>query len=306
MAETNHILLAGENMAPIEQAHLLRGFSAKKTPLKWIRFFRLCVMQREVGQKALNKKLRNMWIILAILGAIATVILLPFSLFAIIPLVIVGAIFNYRFKKEFNEKYSDGYDFFASYFTALFTLMEEEMPFGGVISLKANVKNTISPEFLKSSNDAKFETSGFISGKEEFYEKEIAEGICELRDGAEANFSFVEVLRSRIINKYGTSGKRKTKYKYKTTYPFVLKLKIPKNTYSIKPELNLQDVHMEEDSDFYYMKAKRKFDIKEERPEDYSPYMYNSIQLFSVDYFTLEVMNLLNICYGCFTLKNAA
>lgn len=304
MLENSNILLSSENMAPIEQAHLLRGFSSKKTPIKWIRFFKLCVLQREEALKARKKKTAIMWGILLGIFILITILAPKIFILALLILLILGGILNYIYRRNFNKKYADGYDFFASYFTALFTLIEEEMPETGVISLRANVKKTMSSEFFKSSNDANFKTQGFISGVEKFYEREICNGTCQLKDGAEANFSFIEVLRNRVINKRGISGKRKVKNKYKTTYPFILKMKIPKSLYILKSDVNSYDLKIEEDDNFYYLRVKRKFDIREEKPEDYSPYMYNSIHLFSVDYFTLEVMNLLNTCYGCFILRN--
>jgi hypothetical protein len=305
MSKNPSILLSAGNMAPIEQAHLLRGFSSKKTPLKWIRFFRLCVLQRE---KAENKTSRNqMFVVISFLvGIVLTFLfLLDFFWYISIPLLIITIIFLSYFQRAFNKKYSDGYDFFASYFSALFTLMEEEMPENGVISLKANVKNTLSNEFLKSENEPKPNSSYSSRNiKNEYFEKEICSGTCLLKDGSEAFFSFTELTRQRIIKRNKTRGRVKTKKKYKSVYPFILKMKFPKSTYSLNQDLKLDDIQFSEDDEFYYMRAKRKFDIKEEKPEDYSPYTYNSIQLFSVDYFTLEVMNLLNLCYGCFTLKS--
>jgi hypothetical protein len=304
MSKNPSILLSAGNMAPIEQAHLLRGFSAKKTPLKWIRFFRLCVLQRE---KALNKTRKKQgFVFLCFTVSIILTLLFFIDFFwqIAIPSLIIMILGMYSFKREFKKKYSDGYDFFASYFSALFTLMEEEMPEDGVISLKANVKDTLSKEFLKNSTKPKWDTTTLSTIQNDFYEKEICSGSCLLKDSSEAFFSFTEMTRQRIIKRNKTRGRVKTKNKYKSAYPFILKMKFPKSTYSLNQDLKLGDIQFSEDDEFYYMRAKRKFDIKEEKPEDYSPYTYNSIQLFSVDYFTLEVMNLLNLCYGCFTLKS--
>ncbi|MDY3338066.1 hypothetical protein PG279_02610 [Riemerella anatipestifer] len=144
MLENSNILLSSENMAPIEQAHLLRGFSSKKTPIKWIRFFRLCVLQREEALKARKKKTAIMWGILLGIFILITILAPKIFTLALFVLLVLGGILNYIYRRNFNKKYADGYDFFASYFTALFTLMEEEMPETGVISLRANVKKTMS------------------------------------------------------------------------------------------------------------------------------------------------------------------
>ncbi|WP_294276711.1 hypothetical protein [uncultured Chryseobacterium sp.] len=304
MAEYYNIQLTTEDMAPIERAHLHRGFSSKKTPLKWIRFFRMCVLQRELSLKKRKKKSYTLWIAYFII-AVAVIFLVPGYWIAVnIILFLVVLIMDARYRREFRKNYTDGYDFFSDYFSALFTLIEEELPQLGIIHFTANVKDTLAgAEYLKSSADATFETRGFISGKEEFYEKEIAQGYCTLKDGAEVSFSFVEKVRKRIIKKRGTSGKRKTKQKYKSVYPFILKIKLPKSMYQLKTDIDKGDIQMEEDDSFYYMKARRKFDIKDENPDDYSAYQYRSTPVFSVEYFSLEVVNLFNICYGCFTLK---
>ncbi|WP_100074535.1 hypothetical protein [Chryseobacterium camelliae] len=304
MAEYYNIQLTTEDMAPIERAHLHRGFSSKKTPLKWIRFFRMCVLQRELSLKKRKKNSYTLWIAYFIIAA-AMIFLVPGYWIAVnIILFVVALIMDARYRREFRKNYTDGYDFFSDYFSALFTLIEEELPQLGTIHFTANVKETLAGvEYLKSSEDATFETRGFISGKEEFYEKEIAQGYCTLKDSAEVSFSFVEKVRKRIIKKRGTSGKRKTKQKYKSVYPFILKLKLPKSVYQLKTDIDKADIQMEEDDSFYYMKARRKFDIKDENPDGYSAYQYRSTPLFSVEYFSLEVVNLFNICYGCFTLK---
>ncbi|ANF52211.1 hypothetical protein A0O34_17555 [Chryseobacterium glaciei] len=304
MAEYYNIQLTTEDMAPIERAHLHRGFSSKKTPLKWIRFFRMCVLQRELSLKKRKKKTNTLWIAYFII-AIAMIFLVPSYWFVVnIILFVVVLVMDVRNRREFRKNYTDGYDFFSDYFSALFTLIEEELPQLGTIHFTANVKETLAGvEHLKSAEDATFETPGFISGKEEFYEKEIGQGYCTLKDGAEVSFSFVEKVRKRIINKKGLSGKRKTKEKYKSVYPFILKLKLPKSIYQLKTDIDKSDIQLEEDESFYYMKARRKFDVKDENPDDYSAYQYNSTPLFSVEYFSLEVVNLFNICYGCFTLK---
>lgn len=304
MAEYYNIQLTTEDMAPIERAHLHRGFSSKKTPLKWIRFFRMCVLQRELSLKKRKKKSYTLWIAYFII-AVAVIFLVPGYWIAVnIILFLVVLIIDARYRREFRKNYTDGYDFFSDYFSALFTLIEEELPQLGIIHFTANVKDTLAgAEYLKSSADATFETRGFISGKEEFYEKEIAQGYCTLKDGAEVSFSFMEKVRKRIIKKRGTSGKRKTKQKYKSFYPFILKIKLPKSMYQLKTDIDKGDIQMEEDDSFYYMKARRKFDIKDENPDDYSAYQYRSTPVFSVEYFSLEVVNLFNICYGCFTLK---
>lgn len=304
MAEYYNIQLTTEDMAPIERVHLHRGFSSKKTPLKWIRFFRMCVLQRELSLKKRKKKSYTLWIAYFII-AVAVIFLVPGYWIAVnIILFLVVLIMDARYRREFRKNYTDGYDFFSDYFSALFTLIEEELPQLGIIHFTANVRDTLAgAEYLKSSADATFETRGFISGKEEFYEKEIAQGYCTLKDGAEVSFSFVEKVRKRIIKKRGTSGKRKTKQKYKSVYPFILKIKLPKSIYQLKTDIDQADIQMEEDDSFYYMKARRKFDIKDENPDDYSAYQYRSTPVFSVEYFSLEVVNLFNICYGCFTLK---
>jgi hypothetical protein len=305
MTNNPSILLSAANMAPIEQAHLLRGFSAKKTPLKWIRFFRLCVLQREKAQNKTRKKQGFVFLCFTVSIILTLLFFIDFFWQIAIPSLIIMIVGLYGFQREFKKKYSDGYDFFASYFSALFTLMEDEMAENEVISLKANVKETFSKEFLKSKEEP--EPISPLSRRKiiiEFYEKEICSGTCLLKDGSEAVFSFIETTRKRTAKTTSRSGKRtKTKKKYKSVYPFILKMKFSKSTYALMPGVNFGDLQMEEDEGFYYLRAKRKFDIKEEKPEDYSPYTYNSIQLFSVDYFTLEVMNLLNLCYGCFTLK---
>ncbi|UZT97942.1 hypothetical protein ODZ84_22700 [Chryseobacterium fluminis] len=304
MAEYYNIQLTTEDMAPIERAHLHRGFSSKKTPLKWIRFFRMCVLQRELSLKKRKKKTNTLWISYFII-AVVMIFLVPGYWIAVnIILFVVVLVMDSKNRREFKKNYTDGYDFFSDYFSALFTLIEEELPQLGTIQFTANVKETLAGvEHLKSAEDAIFETPGFISGKEEFYEKEIGKGYCTLKDGAEISFSFVEKVRRRIIKKKGLSGKRKTKEKYKSVYPFILKLKLPKSIYQLKTNVDKADIQIKEDESFYYMKARRKFDVKDENPDDYSAYQYKSTPLFSVEYFSLEVVNLFNICYGCFTLK---
>lgn len=304
MAEYFNIQLTTEDMAPIERAHLHRGFSSKKTPLKWIRFFRMCVLQREVAIKKRKKK-TNILLVGFLIIATAVFYLVPAYWIAVnITLFVAVIVMDFRYRREFRKNYSKGYDFLSDYFSALFTLIEEELPQFGTIQFTANVKETLAgTEYLNSSMDATFKTPGFISGKEEFYEKEIGKGYCTLKDGAEVSFSFVEKVRRRIIKKRGTSGKRKTKQKYKSVYPFILKLKLPKSIYQLKADIDKANIQLEEDESFYYLKARRKFDIKDENPNGYSAYQYNSAPLFSVEYFSLEVVNLFNICYGCFTLK---
>jgi hypothetical protein len=302
MAEYYNIQLTTEEMAPIERAHLHRGFTSTKTPLKWIKFFRLCVIQREVQLKKKNKKLWTIWISFFVVSAIL-LFATKYGIFINFILFIIAIIFAVKTGNEFRKNYTDGYDFFSDYFSALFTLIEEELPQLGTIRLTANVRETIDTPNLTSTQDTTTETRGFISGREEFYEKEISNGSCKLKDGTEVDFSFVEKVRKRIITKRGISGKRKTKHKYKSVYPFILKMSVPKSIYQLKPDVDKSDIQIEEDDSFYYLKARRKFDVTDNDQNNHSPYVYEGAPLISVEFFSLEIVNLFNISYGCFTLK---
>ncbi|TWP29415.1 hypothetical protein ETU09_02930 [Apibacter muscae] len=301
------INLVTENMAPIERALLLKGFSSTKTPLKWIKFFRLCVLQKQKEKKKINN--RNLLIIFSLL-----IVYLPlcYLLYDLMPLpIILGfilALFTVVYikykKREFRKKFGNGHEFFSDYFSALFTLIEEELPELGTIQLTANMEDSLDHKFLVERKDAHFKTQGFISGKEEFYEKEITKGTSILKDGSEVQFSFVEKTRKRIIRKRGTSGKSKVKYKYKCVFPFIVKIKFPKTTYVLKKNI-ASNIQLNEDENFYYLKVRRKFDVRKEQPKHYSQNLSgNSIELFPIEYFTLEVINLFNICFGQFNLKN--
>ena len=78
-------------------------------------------------------------------------------------------------------------------------------------------------------------------------------------------------------------------------------MKIPKDTYLLKPEIDRTVLEMAEDPNYYIIKTQRKFDIKNENPEKYEAYTMSSIEMFSSDYFALELINLINISYGCVT-----
>ncbi|MGM5630826.1 hypothetical protein O2K51_07965 [Apibacter raozihei] len=292
------------DMAPIERAYLLKGFSAKKRPLQWIKFFRLCVIQKESQQKKMNKKNK---IFIGITIFIGILLLIMFQInFIFLAMFIVGIcciVILYR-KNRFNKKYGNGYEFFAEYFSAFLTLIEEELTSSGTLHLTANINKTTSSKYLKNKTPAHSNTRGFISGQNLFFEKEIAQGSCKLKDGSLLNFSFVDRTRKRVINKKSLSGKHKTKYKYKSVYPFVMQMQISKSLYSIKSKIN-QEVKINQDNDFYYVKVQRKFDIRKEQPKLYSQTRNsNTIRVFPVEYFVLEVTNLLNLSLGQFQLKN--
>ncbi|SNR16478.1 hypothetical protein [Tenacibaculum jejuense] len=293
--------------APIERAHLLRGFNSKKTPVKWIRFFRACVLQREIAETKKKKKLKKVWVAFFIFSAIAFIgpfIFLPLGILFpfIFVFLIVAALINYFTNKKFKNKFADGFDFFADYFSAFFTLIEEDLQPQSKISLQANLKNTVSKESFVNEEPYDSNTRGFISGKQNYYERVISKGSCFFNDGSLISFQFTEKIRERIVKKRGSvSGKRKTKYKFKSVYPFALKMKIPKSKYSLKPNISSELTQVVEENDFYVFKTIRKFDTKKERPDQYNPYNESSITTFAVDYFSLEVINLINTCYSCVT-----
>ncbi|PKV52992.1 hypothetical protein ATE84_5125 [Aquimarina sp. MAR_2010_214] len=291
--------------APIERAHLHRGFTSKKTPLKWIRFFRACVLQREHANDKKKKELKKIWI-----GALSLIVLgfiiNYFFYFPVFILIIaslgIAILFTIKINSKFRKKYTDGFDFFSDYFSAFFTLIEEDLQPQSRISLEANVKDTIQSTNLIKQEKHDANTSGFISGNNYYYEKEISKGSCFLSDGSMLSFNFTERLRNRIITKRGrVSGKQKTKQKYKSVYPFVLKMKIPKTKYILKKEVDKSNIQLAEDTSFYIVKTTRKFDIKNEHPEKYQPYSSSSIEMFSSDYFALELINLINVSYSCVT-----
>ncbi|SDE86582.1 hypothetical protein [Cellulophaga baltica] len=290
--------------APIERAHLHRGFSSKKTPLKWIRFFRACVLQRESANTKKKKEIKKVWLITV--GAIILshlidyVAYFPTTLF-FIAAIITAIILNVRIKKKFKKNYTEGFDFFSDYFSAFFTLIEEDLQPQSRITLEANVKDTIEKSNLQKEEEYTSENRSFLSGKDFYYEKIISKGSCFLSDGCTLNFSFSERLRSRIVKKRSASGKRKTKQKYKSIYPFILKMKIPKDKYVLNTANDRSTLELAEDAEFYIIKTTRKFDIKNEHPEKYEPYRSSSISMFSSDYFALELINLINVSYGCVT-----
>ncbi|WP_028888854.1 hypothetical protein [Tenacibaculum ovolyticum] len=302
--------------APIERAHLHRGFTSKKTPVKWIRFFRACVLQRQVAEDEKKKKIKEMWKFFFIYLAISFSCLIfsgvlpflslifPFLFFFVFMFLIIAIIQNYRINQKFKKNFTNGFDFFADYFSAFFTLIEEDLQPLSKINLKANLKETISKDNLIKKDKYDSKTSGFLSGKENYYERIISSGSCFFSDSSLVSFQFTEKIRERIINKRGRiSGKRKTKYKFKSVYPFAIKMKIPKSKYNLKSNINQEDTNMIEEGDFYVFKAFRKFDTKKERPTEYNPHIKNSITAFGIDYFSLEIINLINTCYSCVTPK---
>lgn len=299
--------------APIERAHLHRGFNAKKTPVKWIRFFRACVLQREVAEGKKRKKIKKIWIIFfsVLIGSFVTIPLVAISPYLkvipgflailIFPVLIVSIIMTYRTNKKFKKNFIKGFDFFADYFSALFTLIEEDLQLESKIALEANLKDTVTKENLIKNESYSSETRGFLSGKEEHYERVISKGSCFFNDESLIFFQFTEKTRKRIIKKRGSSGKRKIKHKYRAAYPFTIKMKIPKIKYQLNTAIDTKQVSFVEDDEYYVFKVYRKFDVKSENPEQYSPYQKSSITSFAVDYFSLEVINLINTCYSCVT-----
>ncbi|MEP2240131.1 MAG: hypothetical protein ABJI22_17320 [Maribacter sp.] len=299
--------------APIERAHLHRGFSSKKTPIKWIRFFRACVLQREIAREQKSKTIKKIWFIL--LGVfLCNFIAIPLNfisetigaIFTVIgmlacPGLIVAGIMTYLTNRKFKKNFTDGFDFFADYFSALFTLIEEDLQLDSKIALEANVKDTITEENLIKNESYTSESRGFISGIEKNYERVISKGSCFFNDESLIFFQFSERTRERIIKKRGSSGKRKTKYKYRAAYPFTIKMKIPKRKYQLNPTIDTSQISFAEDNEYYVFKVYRKFDVKKENPDQYNPYEESSISSFAVDYFSLEVINLINTCYSCVT-----
>ncbi|TPN85983.1 hypothetical protein [Aquimarina algicola] len=305
MSQQGTVLTAEQfSGAPIERAHLHRGFKSKKTPLKWIRFFRACVLQRENANIKKKKELKKIWFGAVILIALGFLInyffYFPFFLF-ILAVIGVAIILTSKTKSKFRKNYTDGFDFFSDYFSAFFALIEEDLQPQSRISLEANVKNTMQSANLVKQEKHQSNTRGFISGSNYYYEKEISNGSCFLSDGCMLSFNFTERLRNRVVKKRSASGKRKTKQKYKSVYPFVLKMKIPKAKYILKSEVDTSDIQLAEDTDFYIVKTIRKFDIRNEHPEKYQPYASSSIEMFSSDYFALELINLINVSYSCVT-----
>ncbi|SHK22756.1 hypothetical protein [Maribacter aquivivus] len=299
--------------APIERAHLHRGFNSKKTPVKWIRFFRACVMQREIAREFKNKRIKNTWFIFLgiFVGSFVTIPLssispslgiIPGALGVLVfPGIIIAIITTYRTNRKFKKNFTEGFDFFADYFSALFTLIEEDLQLDSKIALEANVKDTVTDENLIKNESYTSESRGFISGVEKNYERVISKGSCFFNDESLIFFQFSERTRKRIIKKRGSSGKRKTKHKYRAAYPFTIKMKIPKHKYQLNPTIDTSQISFAEDDQYYVFKVYRKFDVKKENPDQYNPYEESSISSFAVDYFSLEVINLINTCYSCVT-----
>lgn len=294
--------------APIERAHLHRGFKSKKTPIKWIRFFRACVLQRENANSKRRSFIKKSWILFIGSGIIMTIVADFYHFYIALPIIlslITAIVVNYLTNKKFNKNYTDGYDFFSDYFSAFFTLIEEDLIPQTRILLQASVKKTVESSNLIKEENYNSSRKGFISGKNQFYEKEISKGLCYFNDGSIVSFNFTERIRERIVKKRGrVSGKRKTKLKYKSVYPFTIKMKIPKTKYTLNSKVTKNDVKIVEDNDFYIIKTIRKFDVKKENPNNYNPEEESSITSFSVDYFSLEVINLINASYSCVTPKS--
>ncbi len=303
--------------APIERAHLHRGFNSKKTPIKWIRFFRACVLQRQVAEEKKRKKFLTVKITFGFLfGLLVLLKVLNFSeiyeitildkvspvgiFFIGIALLVIATVIFGLWHKDFNQKFAKGFDFFADYFSAFFTLIEEDLQPQSKIALEANLKDTRSNENLLKKEKYEAATRGFISGKQNYYERAISKGACFFSDGSLISFQFTERMRERIVKKRGqVSRKTKTKYKFKTVYPFTLKMKIPKDKYVLNASIDKEQINLAQEENFYVFKAVRKFDTKKENPEFYNPYDESSISSFAVDYFSLELINLINTCYSC-------
>ena len=198
--------------APIERANLQRGFTSKKTPLKWIRFFRACVLQRDVAQKKNSKQNKTIWLIALAILIFSLVMIFMYNELIYIWLffvcLITAILLSVRNRSNYTRKYSNGFDFFADYFSAFFTLIEEDLQPLSQISLVANVKSTEDDTNLIKEEDFEAETSGFIKGKNYYYQKEISRGPCLFSDGCLVSFRFTERMRNRTITKRGSvSGK---------------------------------------------------------------------------------------------------
>lgn len=229
--ETKELL---RQMTP-EQTQLLstKQLSASKTIAEWLEFFRSLSVVDKHSERIVSQsgKLSLGLFMFAFLSIFIIIFFRPF-IFLSIPALIVAIIVYLRGRR------------FKRY-TIRNQMREVLVPFVAIMRNEIKSKHPLKLSFdFRDLNDPQYKTK-FIKNTRRrlpkvdttFYQMVRIETKFRLRDGSSFNWSIKEILRERKITKRGqTSGKIKTKRKYKTKHVLEVKASFPKELFVLNPE----------------------------------------------------------------------
>lgn len=282
--------------------HKAKTFNYKFKVKKWITFFdEANTLGLHLQNK--HKTTLNLVTILAVILGLFTVfrggglVVMVFN--AVITSIVLVFLFRFLVNK-LQRNYKGEFLFYDKYVASFFILIEEDLKPNSKIVFQANLKNTIKNGKVIATKKLYRKKAGFVSGSENVYEKEMFRGVFFMIDESIVSFNMKERIRRRVIHSKGrVSGRSKIKKKYKSVYPCVVKMKLPKAKYVLKPDLNNARVNYTDEGDFYVFKVGVKFDPKSDFTDKYFFSKETTIGMYTPEYFSMELVNLINVCYQC-------
>jgi hypothetical protein len=232
-------------LTPEQQTFLkTRKYEGRQTMKQWLELFHGLAVLDTHGDKV-RAKAKNIWIIALVFAIISLFIVAVFPFILILTIILLAVFIYYLtiFLKLNKIDLSNH-------------LREQVYPFLAAIkddlSEKEKIKMTLD---FSDATDKKYLVQTIPNSSKRypkittyFYKLPYFSANFTLQDGAEVEFEADDLIRKRDITKRGSSGKIKSKVKYKIKHSYDLKIAFPKSRYQYLPGNplvynELQDYH---------------------------------------------------------------
>lgn len=215
-----------------EQKEFLKTkqYEGRMNMKQWLELIHKMVILDTKGDKARGRAL-TFWILSLILTIIGFIVVaaseITYLLF--IPAVFL-ALFVYFLVVFFNLKKIDLTNQLREQVYPFLAAIRDDIPRKAKITLKMNFSEAVQKKHVTEIIPPQGRRLPRI--KTTFYTLPYFSSIFNMTDGAEVNFEASDIVRKRDITKRGSSGKIKSKVKYKTKHLFSLKIAYPKEKYN--------------------------------------------------------------------------
>lgn len=219
-------------LTPEQQTFLkTRKYEGRQTMKQWLELFHGLALLDTHGDKIRNKA-KNIWIV--------SLVFFIISLFfvAVVPLIlIVSAIllilFIYFLVIFFKLDKIDLSNHLRLQVYPFLAAIKDDLNEKGKIQMTLDFSEVVDKKYLIETIPNTSKRYPKITTR--YYKLPYFSASFTLQDGAEVEFEAEDLVRKRDITKRGSSGKVKSKVKYKIKHSYDLKIAFPKSRYQYLP-----------------------------------------------------------------------
>jgi len=236
-----------------EQTEFLktRKYEGRKTMTEWLELFHKLAIVDTLGDKA-RSTAKALWITFLIITIFSLFLSGAFPFLFVIPLIFLG-LFIYFLRNFLKLKKIDLTNQLRLQIYPFLAAIKHDVHKKEKIMIRVDFSNPINKNYLRETIPAKGLRYPRI--KTTYYALPYFFFFFTMEDGSEVDFEAEDLIRQRNITKVGSSGKIKSKVKYKIKHTFDLKIAFPKKRYDY---LDSNNVMYNDLPEYHQLRLKKK------------------------------------------------